>query len=65
MIRSKVANLKEDVFNGADGGFGLDLGRGGDDFGEGFEDRGAGGDDECTRGGGIPVLFILESHQLC
>ncbi len=46
MVRAEMADLEEDVFHGADGGFGLDFGRGrGDNLVEGFEDGGAGGDD--------------------
>jgi hypothetical protein len=59
MIGPEVADLEEDVLDGADGGFGLDFGGGGDHFGEGFEDRGSGGDYVGAGGGGVPVLLVL------
>jgi hypothetical protein len=63
MIRTKIADLEEDVLERANGGFGLDFGWGGDDFGEGFENGGAGGDDVGAGGGGVPVLFVLMEEK--
>ena len=60
MIGSEIADLEEDVLQGADGGFGLNFRwGGGDNLVEGFEDGGSGGDDVGARGGSVPVLFVL------
>lgn len=55
-----MADLEEDVLEGADGGFGLDFRRGGgDNLVKGFEDGGSGRDDVGARGCSVPVLFVL------
>ena len=59
MVRAEIADLEEDILEGADGGFRTELWGGSDDSGEGFQDRGAGRGDEVAGVGYVPVAAIL------
>lgn len=59
MICAEIADLEENVLEGADRGLRAKLWGGGDDSGEGFEDRCAGRGDEVTGVSYVPVAAVL------
>jgi hypothetical protein len=59
MVGAEVADLENDVLEGADGGFGGQARWVADDSGESFENGCSGGDDEVAGIGLVPVAAIL------